>query len=173
MNKLKKIIGKISEAVLNIFLVIAIILAIIAISYSFQTKVLKKKYANILGYTAFEVVTGSMSNTINVGDIVLVKITQNVSENDIIVYESEDEIITHRLIKIEDNTFITKGDANNQEDEPICQEQTIGKVIKIMSGITILRKVLFTPEVMSLIIISMSLMGIAMSLGDKEENGEN
>ena len=173
MNKLKKITGKIAEAVLNIFLVIAIILAIIAICYSFQTKVLKKNYANILGYTAFEVVTGSMANTINVGDIVLVKITKAVSENDIIVYESEDGIITHRLISIKDNAFITKGDANNQEDEPIQEEQIIGKVINIMTGITIWRKVLFTPEVMVLIFVSISLVGITINIGNKEDNNEN
>lgn len=173
MNKLKTMMYKISEAVLNIFLAIAIILAIIAICYSFQTKFLKKNYANILGYTAFEVVTGSMSNTINVGDVVLVEITKDVAENDIIVYESEDGIITHRLISINDDNLITKGDANNKEDEPIKNEQVIGKVIKIMTGITIWRKVLFTPEVIILIIISITLIGVIMSLGDKEKDNVN
>ena len=169
MNKLKKTICKISEAILNIFLMIAIILAIIAICYSFQTKILKKKYANIIGYTAFEVVTGSMANTINVGDIVLVKITESVSENDIIVYESEDGIITHRLISIDGENFIAKGDANNQEDDPIKKEQIIGKVIKIMPEIAIWRDVLLTPEIIILITISISLIGIVISLSDKED----
>ena len=169
MNKLKKIISKISEAILNIFLMIAIILAIIAICYSFQTKILKKKYANIIGYTAFEVVTGSMANTINVGDIVFVKITESVSENDIIVYESEDGIITHRLISIDGENFIAKGDANNQEDDPIKKEQIIGKVIKIMPEIAIWRDVLLTPEIIILITISISLIGIVISLSDKED----
>lgn len=169
MNKLKKTICKISEAILNIFLMIAIILAIIAICYSFQTKILKKKYANIIGYTAFEVVTGSMANTINVGDIVFVKITESVSENDIIVYESDDGIITHRLISIDGENFIAKGDANNQEDDPIKKEQIIGKVIKIMPEIAIWRDVLLTPEIIILITISISLIGIVISLSDKED----
>ena len=169
MNKLKKSICKISEAILNIFLMIAIILAIIAICYSFLTKILKKKYANIIGYTAFEVVTGSMANTINVGDIVFVKITESVSENDIIVYESEDGIITHRLISIDGENFIAKGDANNQEDDPIKKEQLIGKVIKIMPEIAIWRDVLLTPEIIILITISISLIGIVISLSDKED----
>ena len=169
MNKLKKTICKISEAILNIFLMIAIILAIIAICYSFQTKILKKKYANIIGYTAFEVVTGSMANTINVGDIVFVKITESVSENDIIVYESDDGIITHRLISIDGENFIAKGDANNQKDDPIKKEQIIGKVIKIMPEIAIWRNVLLTPEIIILITISISLIGIVISLSDKED----
>lgn len=169
MNKLKKTICKISEAILNIFLMVAIILAIIAICYSFQTKILKKKYANIIGYTAFEVVTGSMANTINVGDIVFVKITESVSENDIIVYESEDGIITHRLISIDGENFIAKGDANNQEDDPIKKEQIIGKVIKIMPEIAIWRDVLLTPEIIVLITISISLIGIVISLSNKED----
>ena len=38
-------------------------------------------------------------------------------------------VITHRIVKIDKDTIITQGDANNTEDEPITEKNIIGKVI--------------------------------------------
>ena len=65
-----------------------------------MTDILKKDYVNVFGYTYFVVATGSMSGTIEVDDIIFVKITKSVKINDIITFKNKDgDIITHRLIK--------------------------------------------------------------------------
>ena len=87
---------KVISFILNTFLVIITVIIIIGAYYMYQTKIQKKDYANLFGYSLFEVATGSMSPTIEVGDVVITKITKVVNENDIIVYMDGKNIITHR-----------------------------------------------------------------------------
>lgn len=128
-----KILKKIILIMLDILIVFISILVIIAITYVFQTKILHKKYADVLGFTAFKVITGSMADTINIGDIVIVKINDNIKINDIIVYKDNDYFVTHRLIQENGNELVTRGDANNSEDVPISRNQVLGKVVMYMS----------------------------------------
>ena len=90
-----KILKNIFEIILDIIMAIVILLIAIAIFYIIQTKVQKKSFANIMGYTVLEVITGSMANTINVEDFIIVKIGDTIYENDIIVYQDGEDLITH------------------------------------------------------------------------------
>lgn len=153
-----KVLNKILEVILNIVIVVISIIIIIALVYVIQTKVQHKQNANIFGYSAFEVATGSMSGTIEIGDMVIVKITDEIQQNDIIVYKQEDNFITHRVIEINENTIITKGDANTSNDSPIEKSQIFGKVVKVIPNVGIWKKVLTTPSVLIAIIIIIILM---------------
>lgn len=164
-----KLFSKILEIILDIIIVIISIIVIIALIYVVQTKVMKKENANLFGFTAFEVATGSMSGTIEIGDVVLVKITDEISENDIIVYKQENNFITHRALKIDGDTIITKGDANSSEDMPIKKEQLFGKVIKIIPNVAIWKKVLTTPSVLITMIITIVLLGFAVNYDTSEK----
>lgn len=123
----------------TLFLVLLVTLCI----YTFiVTDLLKKDYVNVFGYTYFVVATGSMSGTIEVDDIVFVRLTSDVKPNDIITYKSKDgDIITHRLITKNGNKYVTKGDVNNTQDEPIEKKQIIGKVSSIVSPSFILKSI--------------------------------
>lgn len=150
------IIGKI----LNILLVIVSILIIIGVYYIVQIKVFQNEYSNLFGYTFFEVATGSMSNTIEIGDIVVVKITKEVNKNEIIVYRDGDNFVTHRLIEKDGDKLVAKGDANNSEDKPITEEQILGRVICVIPKIGIWRKIFLSPEIIGLILALIFLLGI-------------
>lgn len=160
MKKLSKILGYI----LNILIILVTIIIILAIYYFVQIKVFNKPYTNIFGYTFFEVATGSMDPTIDVGDVIIVKITNEVNENDIIVCNKDNAFITHRLIKIEEDNFITKGDANNTEDEPMQKSDLIGKVVNIIPDFSLWRKIIFTPQVIIPIFIMLILLRIILLL---------
>ena len=134
MKKNKKI-EKIFSIILNVLITFIVIITLIGSYYIFQIKVLKNDYADIFGYTFFEVATGSMSGTIEIGDVVITKITKEVNENDIIVYKEGNSFITHRIIRKEGDVIVTKGDANNAEDLPINNEAVLGTVIKIIPKI--------------------------------------
>ena len=69
---------KVISFILNTFLVIITVIIIIGAYYMYQIKIQKKDYANLFGYSLFEVATGSMSPTIEVGDVVITKITKEV-----------------------------------------------------------------------------------------------
>ena len=80
--------------------------------------------------------------------------------NDIISYEEDGNIITHRLIKKEEDTFITKGDFNNYQDKPIKKEQIIGKVISIKRNVGIWKKVFSQKKIIIPIIIEIIILAI-------------
>lgn len=167
-----KYISKILEIILNIIIILMSIVVIFAATYVVQTRVMKKDYANIFGYTGFEVITGSMSGTIEIGDVVIVKIDDSIEENDIIVYRQEDDFITHRVVNINGDTLTTKGDANNSEDRQIDIKQVLGKVIYIIPKVSIWKKVMSTPVVSISIITTILLFGLAFSYETKEPKDE-
>ena len=133
MKKVKDILKYVATG----FLVLLVLLCV----YTFiATDVLKKDYVNVFGYTYFVVASGSMSGTIEVDDVIFVRITKDVKTNDIITYKSkEGDLITHRLINKNGNTYITKGDVNNAVDDAVTQDQIIGKVKFILSPSFILK----------------------------------
>lgn len=137
------------------FLTIILVVILIIVCYCYaQLKIFGREYINFCGYTIFQVITGSMAETINIKDIVIVKITDDVAENDIITYKSGENFITHRIIKIDNEKIITKGDANNSEDEPITKDVIVGKVVFIFSNIAVWINVLKTPQVIIAIVIT-------------------
>lgn len=135
IDKFKKTL----KYVASTFLVLLVTLCI----YTFiVTDVMKKDYVNIFGYTYFVVASGSMSGTIEVDDIIFVRLTKEVNVDDVITFKSKDgDIITHRLIRKDGSNYITKGDVNNVSDDTITKNQIIGKVTKTVSPSFIIKSI--------------------------------
>lgn len=123
-----KILQKILEYLSKILIFELIVLCILAF---ISTVVLHKDYVNIGGYTFFIVASGSMSGTVDVNDMVIVKITDDFQVGDIVTYQADGYFVTHRIISINKDQIITKGDSNNMEDDPIGRDKIIGKVVAI------------------------------------------
>ena len=80
------------------------------------------------------VTSGSMTPTLNVGDVVLVVPTQDLQNGTIAVYIGERSLVIHRVIGVmQDNGtkfYVFKGDANNVADpNPIPQKYVVGKMM--------------------------------------------
>ncbi len=135
MTYLKKIFKSIACG----FLVLLVSLCV----YTFiVTDVMKKDYVNVFGYTYFVVKTGSMSGTLEIDDIIIVKITKETKVKDIITYVNDKgEIITHRLVRKSGNKLIAQGDVNNTEDAPITKDNLIGTVSFVISPSFVLKVV--------------------------------
>lgn len=84
------------------------------------------------------VLSGSMSGTLEVGDVVIVKpvATDELGIGDVITFQAQSNdptLTTHRIVGIaygsEGAQFVTQGDANNAADlSPIAPEQIMGEV---------------------------------------------
>ena len=75
----------------------------------------------ILNIRPYIVLSGSMESTVHTGSLCLIKTDydfEKVKVNDIIAFQKSKTMITHRVIRIdnEQQTFITKGDANSVLD---------------------------------------------------------
>lgn len=122
---MKKIFKYIGYFLLTLVITLSVYIFVVS-------EVLKKDYVNLFGYTYFTVATDSMTGTIDINDIIIVKIDDEVNTNDIICYYNSDGvIITHRIINIDGNMITTKGDASEIVDDRFYRSSVIGKVIKI------------------------------------------
>lgn len=129
---------KIVKVVLCSVLCTLLLLVIVFESILLVQKYIKKApVPMIFGYASLVVATGSMNGTIDQGDMIIVKKTNDYSLGDIVTYveKGSNTPVTHRLVNYgqEQGTFITKGDANNTADTlPITEEQIAGKVVLVI-----------------------------------------
>ncbi len=163
MKKLQKIIGKI----INVLMALVIVAIFFCMYCVLSIKVFHREYLNIFGYSVFEVVTGSMKESINIGDAVLVKLDDEYNVGDIVTYKSGEEFITHRVVIDKDYYIITKGDANNVNDNPVDKSLVIGRVTKVVPKLGIWKKVLLTPKVIVLIVVTLFIFSILFSYNGK------
>ena len=158
-----KYLSKIFNLITNVLIVLVSICLVFAIYNFVCLKVVKKDYVNYFGYTYFEILTGSMEDEINIDDYVFVKITDDVKKNDIISYKSGDDIVTHRIVKINKDEIVTRGDANNIDDDPIVRDQVIGKVVHVGRNYGKYIKIVTEPIVLITFFATLILFNIAFS----------
>lgn len=85
---------------------------------------------SLWGQKPLVVISGSMEPTLKVGGVLYYeKINiDDFDEGDILVYQTNDHIISHRIVDIIENDFITKGDKNNSVDNYLVnRNQVLGK----------------------------------------------
>ena len=74
-----------------------------------------------IGIRPFIVLSGSMEPAIKTGSIVYINTnvySYEIEKNDIIAFKLNNQTVTHRVVEVNknDETFITKGDANKEKD---------------------------------------------------------
>lgn len=126
--RLKKIL---SNILFTLFMVVMVGLIFVTAQSRFTGK-----EPMLLGHRLYIVDSGSMSPTIKVDSMIIVKESEarEIEEGDIITYYGawNSTKVTHRVMEVRDQgkTFITKGDANTTDDPlPLEGERIIGKVV--------------------------------------------
>lgn len=92
---------------------------------------LSSKTDLIPGTKSFVVLTGSMEPNIPVGSITYTQKTNNYKVGDIITFKNEgDQTVTHRITKVTEKGFVTKGDANKSVDAAVVAKgKILGEVV--------------------------------------------
>ena len=90
----------------------------------------------LMGGAALTVLTGSMEPTYSPGDMVVSVPQDRYEIGDVVTYQpvSDDPtLITHRVVAVRELPggveYITRGDANGADDDPIVDGQVMGEVI--------------------------------------------
>lgn len=123
------------------------------------------------GYGASVVLSGSMEPTLSVNDLVILKETQNVEMGDVIVYESSGELIIHRVVSVDGDTIITRGDANNIADEPFQVSCVRGKMIASFPAVGGLIRILKTPAgTVALLAVAIILIELSYRMESEEDD---
>lgn len=113
----------------QIIFILIILISVTIISIKFCLK-----DSQPFGVTILRVSSNSMVPKFKKGDFIVIKKQEKYNVGDIITFEVIEEnskyYITHRIVEKNENGFITKGDANNKNDNYKVYENAIkGKVI--------------------------------------------
>lgn len=87
---------------------------------------------NFFGYQLKTVLSGSMEPKFKTGSIIAIRLTDvndQFNKNEIITFRTKENIlVTHRIVDVQGNEYITKGDSNDGADvEPVLSQNIIGK----------------------------------------------
>ena len=128
-SMVKKVFGWIGTGLLTLLVVMASWLC-------FDKFVLKHRVPSIFGYSSLMVATGSMSGTIEEGDLIIIRDTDDYKIGDIVTFfqDGDDIPTTHRIYNIDENgNWKTRGDANNSYDKrSITNDEIIGEVVLVI-----------------------------------------
>ena len=166
IKKKKKIKKTLKYIILNILIIFFIINLIL----------LFEENTHICGIYCFNIISESMEPTLNVNDVVIVKKTNiaNLQKGDIITFNQDGRIISHRIKKIikDDNYLIvTQGDNNEVEDKDVVKEEQIyGKVIFKIGKIGKIISYIQNMRIFINIIIFIVIIYILMNLRDNQKN---
>jgi signal peptidase len=89
-------------------------------------------YALKTDYPMASITSGSMWPVLKKGDLVFIQgvhSKDDIEVDDVIVYRNPQGFTIHRVMKLNENNLITKGDANNISDAPIKYEDVVGKAV--------------------------------------------
>ena len=79
----------------------------------------------LFGIRTFTVLTGSMKPTIQVDSLLFTIPEKEYKVSDIITFKRNDVNITHRIVGIQNNQYVTKGDANQSADPILVSKELI------------------------------------------------
>lgn len=144
-------IGVICSSVLTAVLAVSLLCSVYSIAVR---QVTGKQYAPVFGYSVAVVISGSMSGSIEIDDMVIIHRQESYSAGDVITFESGANLVTHRILDVTEDGFVTKGDANNAPDlAPVPQELVVGKVVQVIPGVGRFIQFARTPLGMMLIVL--------------------
>lgn len=145
----------------------------------------------VLGYSVFRVMTGSMEPEIREDSLLVVKKTppEDIVPGDVISFFSPDPMLegavnTHRVVRIEKENgrtqFITKGDANVIEDtyptdasalvgRAVFKSYWLGKAVSLLANPLVFGIIILLPLVIILVMNLCRAVRIAADIAKKEE----
>lgn len=114
---------------------------------------------NLLGFKLMYVVSESMEPTFYKGDLIISKTLDNnftvLTEGEVIIFNApwfNNEIVTHRIIEINDDEIITQGDNNDVSDPVGSINNVVGVVVQSVDNVGYI----FSPLSLKLLILSAS-----------------
>ena len=129
-QKAKTIVKRVFSAILWAILIFLIIVASWLV---IDKHVRKSPVPSFMGYSSLVIISGSMSGTMEVDDLIIIKDKKEYKIGDIVTFmkEGDKAPTTHRIILYDEHgNYITKGDANNVRDAvAVSKEEIFGEVI--------------------------------------------
>lgn len=157
------------------------VMAVLAVLIIFNLYIIASKKitgsisADFLGFSVAVVSSGSMEPEISVDDMIIIKKQKDYQKGDIITFERDGSLITHRIIEKAENSYMTKGDANNAPDtKEVDFDDVVGKTVFVIPEAGRVIYYLRTPLGMAFIVfVGLLLLELPVLFNKKKEGMEN
>lgn len=91
--------------------------------------------AGLLGFRTYCVQSGSMEPVLKTGSMIFARKPEDIRVGDIVTFQKWDVPVTHRVVKIQNDMYFTKGDANERADQGSVQRrELLGKIAELPGG---------------------------------------
>ena len=125
------------------------------------------------GYGASVVLSGSMEPAIMTNELILVKAEDSYEVGDVVVFQNGNVLVVHRIVAMDEETVVTRGDANNTDDQPIALEQIKGRVFAHIPHVGTVVRVIKTPvATIALILGAVLLVELPFQKEKEKKEGE-
>lgn len=157
---------------LPLFLVIALTIGLSVYSANAR-KLLGNEMPMPFGYGISVVLSGSMEPAVSVDDLVVIKAGNDYGVGDVVAYNDGYAMVLHRLVELDEESAVTKGDANNVADEPIKREAIAGKMVAKWDGGGRIVGVVQSPAgIISILSVAVVLLVLSYRKESEEGNRE-
>lgn len=96
----------------------------------FARVALRQDLPMLFGFGQTVVISGSMEPALSPGDLLILRAGDGYGEGDVITYRLDGAFVTHRVVGRSPEGLVTRGDANNTDDQkPVTPVQIVGRVV--------------------------------------------
>ena len=130
LSSSKKVVKKKSSALKEARNWIIYIVAVIAITMM-MPKILA--FALQTPYPMATITSQSMWPEMSRGDLVFMKGAsgKEIKKGQVVVFKTQGVLVIHRVIEVNKDTIVTKGDANMTEDNPVKKSAVLGSAVTV------------------------------------------
>lgn len=160
MSEIAKKNSKSGRLVYRIVLIVLLSVFVGATIYSLNARrVLRNAMPMPFGFGASVVLSGSMEPTLSVNDLVVILAADDYSVGDIVVFQSGDSLVIHRVVETGEGYLVTRGDANNTADDAVDLSMVKGRMAFAIPFVGLLVRLLQTaPGTLAVIALAILLM---------------
>lgn len=127
MKKYLMLTGKTLQILLTALLAVLLLANLYMLA---MEHILGKSNPTLLGYSAAVIVSGSMEPALSVDDLIINHRQDGYEAGDIITFQNGSSLTTHRIVEVQEEGYVTQGDANNAPDLDVVPTQmVIGRVV--------------------------------------------
>lgn len=119
------------------------------------------------------VLSGSMEPEMSTGDLIVVCEDNDYKVSDVVVYQNGYSLIVHRIVGIDGDEVVTKGDANNINDAAISVSDIKGKVVMTIPYLGKVMTLIKSPIATVLIVLAAIVLIESSYKEDRKSDNED
>ncbi len=164
--------GRAGRIVFRIALIVLLSLFLGGTVYSLNARrVMHNALPMPFGFGTSVVLSGSMEPTLSVNDLVVIRAADRYDVGDVVVYQTGHSLVIHRIVRLEDGAVVTRGDANNAEDDAVELSAVKGRMVLAVPFVGLLVRLMQSvPGTLIVIALAVFLMNRSWKKEREEDN---